>query len=476
MKHPYSASELCEIFSGEFHHLPEDQKFTEFSIDSRSIKTGDLFFCIRGESTDGHLYVNQALENGAHGIIAEIGKLKPEFLASRPPLILVQDPNQALLDLSADYRNRFTKGRVLGITGSNGKTSSKEIAAGLCRFFAPETHATAGNFNNYFGVPLTILAATLEEAWWVIEMGTNQFGELETLSKVVRPHMGMITNIGESHLEFLKNTEGVAREKSGLFAGMTPGSIALIPATLLHHDIVAEYAARYQIRLLSYGFSHWEMSMTPDYKAELLSVSPSQSEFDFLGQTFTAFQGNPLLLGNLLGVLTLLYLNNVALEMLSEATRSLSWSIKGRMHFQEIHSFLLVDDTYNANPTSFESVLRSLKQIYPSRRLILVVGAMAELGPRSPDFHFQLGRQMRTEQVSHLLAFGDNDSRYYVEGWHEMKGSSEGAFHTADLETLVSRFHDVVMPNDVVLVKGSRSAKMERFVTALQEAGVQENS
>lgn len=469
MNHPYSTTELCRIFGGIPLHLSDSHTFNDFSIDSRKVKSGDLFFAIAGENTDGHLYVRQALEKGARGIIANQEKLVPEFLSLKPPLILVKDPNRALRDLSGDYRQRFTKGQVLGITGSNGKTSTKEIAAGLCSFLEAQTHATAGNFNNYIGVPLTILSATLEEAWWVIEMGTNQFGEIATLSSIVKPHLGLITNIGESHLEFLENTQGVAREKSGLFAGMAPGSLTAIPATLLHQNIVARYASSRQIRLVIYGFSHWETPKPPDYSAKLLSFSPSKSEFEWLGRKFTTSQGNPLLLGNLLGVLTLLHHCDVPLDLLCEATQALSWAIKGRMQFREVDSFLLVDDTYNANPTSFNSVMISLKQIYSQRRLIVVAGAMAELGKQSPAFHVQLAKQMQKAQVAHLLAFGDNDARYYVKGWQETKGFSGSIFHTADLEELVAVFRKIVKADDVVLVKGSRSAQMERFVNAVVE-------
>ena len=339
MNYHYTTAELCQIFEGNSRHLSHEQTFERFSIDSRKTQPGDLFFAIAGENTDGHLYLKQALERGAQGIIAHQGKLTSDFLSRNPPLILVADPNRALRDLAENYRKRFSKGRVLGITGSNGKTSAKEIAADLCRFLTPNTHATAGNLNNFFGVPLTILSATLEEAWWVIEMGTNQFGEIETLSKIVKPHLSLITNIGESHLEFLENTQGVAREKAGLFAGMTPGSITAIPATLLHQEIVSDFATRHQIQLVSYGFSHWETSQPSDYPAKIISVSPALSEFEWLGQKFTTSQGNPLLLGNLLGVLTLLHLCEVPLDLLCEATQALPWNIKGRMQFRETGSF-----------------------------------------------------------------------------------------------------------------------------------------
>lgn len=467
MNYSYTVAELCQVLQGRALHIFEQLKFEQFAIDSRKIRRGDLFFALSGEKTDGHLYIQQALDNGAQGVIACEKRLTPELASSKFPWIVVKDPNQALLDLAQDYRKRFTQGQVLGITGSNGKTSSKEIAAEICRSLGVPTHATQGNFNNYVGVPLTLLSATLQEAWWIVEMGTNRFGEIATLSEVVQPDLGLITNIGESHLEFLENTQGVAQEKSGLFAGMAPHAIAAMPANLLHQEVIVAAAVQSQIQLVTYGFDHWNLPKPADYSANLQALSPTQAKFEWLGQTFETPIGNALLLSNLLGILTLLHCNGTPLGSLSTATQKLSYAIKGRMQFRQMPSFLLVDDTYNANPTSFKSVITTLKEMYPHRRLIVVAGAMAELGAQSPAFHWQTGRHLQKIGVAQLLAFGDNEARFYGEGWQTEGGVAERSFWTKDFAELLENFEKILQKEDVVLVKGSRSAQMERFVQAI---------
>ena len=468
MNHFYTVKELSQILQGHSDHLSEQTCFRNLSTDSRYTQPGDLFFALSGEITDGHLYIKHALGKGARGIVACRNKVSPALLSCEIPLIAVCNPNQALLDLACEYRTRLKSGTVIGITGSNGKTSTKEIAATLCRFINAKTHATEGNFNNFVGVPLTILSANLEERWWVIEMGTNHFGEIATLSHVVKPDLGLITNIGESHLAFLENTQGVAREKSGLFAGMAPHSAVAIPANLLHQDIVRDYAYQYKIRIFTYGFEHWHVPNKADFSAKLLSSSPSQSRFEWFGHPFESSLGNPLLLCNLLGVLTLLHLCQVPLESLQEATRALSHTVKGRIQLQEMGIFLLVDDSYNANPSSFRSVIDGLKQIYPQRRLIVVAGAMAELGQASKHLHFQLGRQLRNANVAYLFAFGNNEANQYVAGWRDGNGLSKDAHWTDDMTALLDAFESVVQQEDLVLVKGSRSSQMERFVQLIQ--------
>ncbi len=467
MDHHYTTLELCHALEGSSQHIPSHQRFHSFAIDSRKIQPGDLFFSIVGENTDGHLYIEQALTNGAQGVIANKERLPSKLQSSKIPLILVADPNMALRDLARDYRSRLKTGRVLGITGSNGKTSTKEIAANLCRFLYPKTNATQGNFNNFIGVPLTILSASLDASWWVVEMGTNHFGEIQTLSEIVKPDLALITNIGESHLEFLESTEGVAREKSGIFAGMSPGAIVAIPSPLLHSTIVSQQAIEHDINLVRYGFTNWKSDIPPDYKATLLDCSAEHTRFEFQSHVFEVATGNLLLLGNLLGVLTLLHLQNEPLELLSEAVRTLNFEIKGRMQIRNMESYVLVDDTYNANPTSFCEVIQSVQKLYPDRRLLVVAGAMAELGKHSANLHFQLGANMPKLGVKYLFTFGYNDAQYYREGWKSQEKNQSTVFHTVDLEKLVSTFNGVVKTNDVVLVKGSRSACMEQFVNAV---------
>lgn len=463
MNYAYSLPELSQIFQGS---LKNDNgcQLTTLAIDSRKIQPGGLFFCIAGENTDGHLYIQQAVDNGAACLVADETRLPMALETLQVPLILVADPNQALMDLAKDYRSRF-QGTVLGITGSAGKTSTKELAGVLCTRMGLLAHINQGSFNNFVGVPLTILGATLQEAWWVSEMGTNHFGEISTLSNLVRPTCSMITCIGESHLEFLKNTEGVAQEKSGIFDGMAQNSVCVVPAHLKHLDIVQQAASRKGIELIRFGFKHNQLSS--QYEATLKEFSANGAYFDFMGKEFHTPLGNPVLLESLLGLITIFHHHGIPLNDLQNAVRQLSVNVKGRMHFRQMASCLLVDDTYNANPTSFQAVIAAIRQIYPKRRLLVVAGSMAELGETSKASHRQVGQFMKSSNVSYLFAFGNNDAQYYVDGWKNDDPPKQW-FHTDDWEQLVTHFQTIVQPDDVVLVKGSRASKMEQFIAFLE--------
>ena len=449
----YTFGEMKQLLNANAENISENNLVKGFSIDSRTLKDGDLFFCIKGENTDGHHYIPQALEKGACGIVA-ISENIPKTLRNRDfPCILVSDPNKALREWAADVRRQFS-GKVLAITGSNGKTSTKDILAGLCRYIDPQAYSTPGNYNNFIGVPLTILSADQKAKWWIIEIGTNQFGEIAELSNIVQPTAGIITNIGESHLEFLGSTAGVAKEKSGLFAGMNPESNVVIPDSLLHQQIVEEAAAKAGVSIIK--------------TAQLSEKSPAGlNKFRLFEEEFETSIDSPLLKQNLILALTLLHLEGVAVSELQMASSSLDLSVKGR--FQQINKddWILIDDTYNANPSSFQSVLENLNKMFPERRKIVVCGAMAELGDSSPEFHRQVGNTMFNCGVEKMYGLGGEEIEFYLEGWKNAGGEKTAARHFNELAELLPAFKAELQSKDVVLVKGSRSAKMERFVDAM---------
>ena len=450
----YTFGEMTQLLNAKAENISENSLVEGFSIDSRTLKTGDLFFCINGENTDGHRYISQAIERGACGVVAIRGKLSETLKNNDSPRILVPDPNRALQEWAADVRKQFN-GKVLAITGSNGKTSTKDILAGLCRFVNPRSYATPGNYNNFIGVSLTLLGATPEAKWWVIEIGTNQFGEIAELSKIVQPTAAIITNIGESHLEYLKNTAGVAREKSGIFAGMSPGNNLVIPDSLLHQKLVEDAAEKAGVRITRTGLLS-EHFLEGNYKFRLFDV------------VFETSIESPLFRQNLVLALTLLHLEGVPVSQLQLATSALDLSVKGR--FQKIckADWILIDDTYNANPSSFQSVLENLNKMYPDRRKIVVCGAMAELGNLSPEFHRQVGENMVKNGVEKMFGLGAAEIKFYLEGWKNGGGKLKAAKHFDELTELLISFKEELRTEDVVLVKGSRSAKMERFVEAME--------
>ena len=449
----YTIGELSQIFNAKTENFKTNLFVHGFSIDSRTMNAGELFFCIKGENTDGHHYISQALEKGACAVVADPACIPEAIRQSSFPRILVPDPNLALREWAADIRKRFI-GKVLAVTGSNGKTTTKEILAGLCRHLDPNAYATPGNFNNFIGVPLTLLEATLDAKWWVIEIGTNHFGEVAELSKVVQPTAGIITNIGQSHLEFLKNTEGVAREKSGLFAGMSPGNKVIVPDTLLHLDLVEEEAVKAGIDIVK-------------TTAVTEQVAGKNCKIRFFNEWFESSIDTPLLRQNLVLALTLLKEEGVPVALLKQAAAALDLSVKGRYQQIEMDDWILIDDTYNANPSSFYSVLENLNKTYPGLRKIVVCGAMAELGDLSPELHRQVGETMVKNGVEKMFGLGGAEIKFYLEGWKNGGGETEAAQRFSDIDDLTKTFREELRASDVVLVKGSRSAQMERFVEAM---------
>ena len=441
---------MRQIINAKLEYIDPDSSFNDFSIDSRTVKDGDVFFCIKGEMTDGHQYISQALEKGASAVVANPETIPDALRIKEFPKILVPDPNLALREWASDARKSF-EGKVLAVTGSNGKTSTKEILSGLCSFFDSNAYATPGNYNNYIGVPLTLLDAPTEAEWWVIEIGSNNFGEIAELSKIVRPTGGVITNIGESHLEFLLDTKGVAREKSGLFAGMAQGSKVVIPESILHQEIVEKEAEKAGVELI---------------KTAKIAVESKEDrlKFNLFDADFETAINNPLFLQNLVSSLTLLRLQGLSVPQLQKATANLELNLKGRFHTLYMKEWILIDDTYNANPSSFKSVLENMKNLYPQNRKIVVCGKMAELGQKSPELHQQVGINMVKNGVEIMLGLGGEEIESYIGGWKKGGGSLKSAKQFTELVELLNAFKQELKPGDVVLVKGSRSARMERFV------------
>ena len=354
---------------------------------------------------------------------------------------------------------------MLGITGSNGKTSTKELLSRLCLIIDKNTHATRGNLNNLFGVPLTLLRANPKARWWVIEMGTNQFGEIGELSRISRPDGAILTSIAESHLEFLKNTEGLAAEKRDIMAGMSPGSSLVVPADLKHLDVIQEKAKQQEIRIVRYALE--DQNQKAEWIVSRNITSEGFKGFELFGKYFSSGALHPLQLRNLTAALVLLYENGVDSEQLQQAVSGLDFQVSGRFEWKRLDEGWLIDDSYNANPGSFRGVLQSIRFMHPKTPLIAVIGPMAELGENAEQFHSEVGEVIYHSGCKKLLVLGGDLGESYLEGWKNAGGPKENAKRFESLEELQNDFQQDWDQKSIVLVKGSRSAAMERFVKAI---------
>lgn len=432
-----------------------DAVFTGVTIDSRRVEPGNLFVALRGERFDGHRFADQAVRNGASALLLS------RRVPVRAPYVEVDDTRIALGRLAAHWRARVGA-TVVAVTGSNGKTTVKEMIASILARVG-SVLATSGNLNNDIGVPLTLLRLDPSHRFSVVELGANHAGEIAALVALARPSVSVITNAAPAHLEGFGSIEGVARAKGEIFEGLPPQGTAVINADDRFASLWKALAA--PRRVITFGLRS---------DADVFASSAEGGDRDGcqtfrlhtpMGQSVVrlplAGQHNIL---NALAAAAVGCAQFVPPEAIREGLESIR-SVKGRLQLVRADSGArLIDDTYNANPASLESGLQALVG-FPGRKL-LVLGDMAELGPEASRWHAQAGQMARELGVTGLLAVGDL-SRDAVRAF------GDGAEHFPDAETLVAALRPLLSSETVVLVKGSRCMRMERVVDALMERPVE---
>lgn len=416
------------------------------STDTRSLQAGELFVALRGPSFDGHAFLDQARERGAAACMVE-----PDVQTALPR-IEVNDTRQSLGRLAAAWRARFAV-PVVGVTGSNGKTSVKEMLAAV---FAHRgaVLATRGNLNNDIGVPLTLLGLDRAHEAAVIEMGANHPGEIAALTRIARPNVGVVTNAGAAHLEGFGNLEGVARAKGELFAGLPEDGVAVINSDDGFAPLWRELAGAR--RCVSFGMdSEAELGgeWTPVAEGGRLQLRTPTGEVEL---TLSAPGRHNAM--NALAAAAAAYSAGASLQEIRlglEAFRP----APGRLQFKPgRNGGHLLDDTYNANPDSLQAAFRVLTA-QPGRHW-LALGDMGELGPEAAAMHERVGVQARDCGVQRLYAAGELAA-------HAARGFGAGAVRFADAEEMAAALAVDFGEDVTLLVKGSRRMRMERVVEAL---------
>ena len=424
--------------------------FERVTTDSRDVRPGDLFIALQGERFDGHDFVDQVLAAGAVAAVTS----KPVAGAH----VLVGDTLQALGALAAAWRNRFSGVRVIAVTGSNGKTTVKEMIAAILaqHVGAEQVHATRGNLNNHIGLPLTLLGMREVCRYVVAEMGMNHFGEIAALTRIARPDVAVITNAGNAHLEMLGSVEGVARAKGEIFEGLQAKGCAIINADDVHAELWAKLASRF--RQSTFGLK------TAEVGAHSLQATAQGTRFVLDTPVDDAVVD--LQVPGVHNVRNALAAAAVALELrVPMETIALGLEayrgVKGRLEIkQAFNGATLIDDTYNANPDSMRAAIDVL--MARDGKSILVLGDMGEVGNESAQRHAEIGAYAKQKGVGSLFVLGD-----------AMKHAAQtgGGRHFDSVEELVAAVRAVLAPEMTVLVKGSRFMQMERVVKALQEQG-----
>lgn len=442
----YALSDIANIL--QIAAPKEDLTLQGISTDTRTLTPGNCYIAIQGEQFDGHEFVAEALKKGASAAIVSRAVNVPI------PQLIVTDTILALGKITQHWRNHFTL-PVIGVTGSNGKTTLKNMIASIlqaaCDNDATRVLATQGNLNNTIGLPLNLAKLNKNHRYAVLEMGMNQPGEIAYLSELVKPAVAVITNAAESHLEGLKDIAGVARAKGEIFSGLIDSGIAVLNCDDTHFNYWRDLIGKR--KYLTFGLEHpADVTATLSDTQKILLKTPQ---------------------GDLTITLPLLGTHNI-MNALAATAATLAIDIPlsaiqtglenvqpapGRMRQYHLkNNITLIDDTYNANPFSLQAAVNTLATYAGTK--ILVLGDMKELGDNAKALHAECGEKIRQAGIDYLFTFG-NLSEATTESFGKQ------AEHFTDRDKLLAALHPFLEKSATILVKGSRSMKMETLVAGI---------
>ena len=443
-------SEAAAGVEGELSGL--DTLFTGCSIDSRSIRNGELFIALHGKHFDGHSFIQSARDAGASAALVEQNDTTDDL-----PYVIVKNSRAAMAKLASQWRGVFSI-PVIAVTGSNGKTTVKEMITSILNISAPVL-STTGNLNNEIGVPLTLFGLDNKHRYAVIEMGANHTGEIAFLSNIARPTVALITQCAPAHLKGFGSIEGVAQAKAEIYSGLTKAGIAVVNADD-HYANIYKDSAKYNPQI-SFG-----IKKQADVSADNIIFDHEYSKTSFMLHASTGSISISLsLLGhhnvmNSLAAAASCIAINIPLETIQTGLEKVS-SIKGRMYLKSSKNGIRIfDDTYNANPGSLSAGLEVLSR-YPGRKW-LVLGDMGELGTSEKELHQRAGETIRNYGIERLYTLGEL-ARFSSESF------GSGAIHFDHIDQLVSSLKDDLPAETTLLVKGSRAMEMDRIVSNLTE-------
>jgi UDP-N-acetylmuramoyl-tripeptide--D-alanyl-D-alanine ligase len=447
-------SELQAVAGGELRG--GDAEFATVGTDTRTLRPGDLYLALRGARFDGNEFVAEAVRAGARAAVVE------RYADCDVPQLRVEDGRIALGRLGAAWRGRWP-GRIVGVTGSNGKTTVKEMVAAALGEAGPVLK-TQGNLNNDIGVPLTLLKLRPEHRYAVVEMGANHLGEIAYAGGLTKPDVAVIANAGAAHLEGFGSLEGVARGKGELLAALPAGGVAVLNADDRYFDYWRGLAAGRPV--LGFGFSERAgVRAAPGSVRMELGAAGFRTAFDLIHQgarfpMALALAGRHNVANALAAAAAALALG-LDIDLIGRGLARLA-PVPGRLEpVAGLRGCLIINDAYNANPSSFGAALEVLESLPGASWVAL--GALGELGEASPELHAGLGREARRRGVERLLAVGPDSARAAA-------AFGSGALHCQSQEELIELLRAELPAGASLLVKGSRSQRMERVVDALREA------
>jgi UDP-N-acetylmuramoyl-tripeptide--D-alanyl-D-alanine ligase len=463
----FSVEEVLRATGGTLIRGRPDLIFRGLSTDSRDTGSGNLFVPLTGERFDGHDFIAGAINGGAAGVLADRGRAeKMDRYAHDGVIILVDDTLRALGDIAQLWRRKFSI-PVAAITGSSGKTTTKEMTAAIAGL-SGKVLKSRGNFNNLVGLPLSLLEMEPYHKAAILEMGTNMKGEIKRLTEIAEPEIGVITNIGPVHLEGFGSLDSVMEEKGKLFSNMKKDGVAIINGD---DERITALARNWKGEKITYGINGDAL-----VKAENI-VKKGRQGISFVLKIKGAGKmiemsapGNHNVYNALAAAATSLALgieNDLICRGLAEFRQ-----IQGRMTIHGLkNGAYLIDDSYNANPDSMREALMTLRELKGKNKGIVVFGDMLELGDQSEKMHEEVGELIADTGISKIFLKGDF-SRDVMKGLKKGEVKEDQIFFTESPEDMLASLRGYLDSGDWVLVKGSRKMNMERFVhSVMQEFG-----
>ncbi len=471
---PWNTNDLSKALNTEpvFSTIKKDYNFTGISTDSRTILETQIFIALKGENFDGHAFIKNLMDKGVKGFITEKGFIKTLDKNTRNKMLqknlIIFETTNTLMALGqlARYQRIRSNVKLLAITGSSGKTTTRRIIEEIfkTRF---QIHATKGNFNNEIGLPLTLLSLSEAHEWAIVEMGMNHPGEISRLSRIALPDIAMVINTAGAHLEGLGSLDNVAKAKAEIFDGMRQNGTAILFADDPRRHILEKKVRKKNVQTLLF-FGSGNGSDIRSTKVKTLSDS---TEFTIklkgLETTFFINSPAPFMVDNCLAAICAAESAGICQEGIRKGIQAFI-PVKGRMNIHRLSNLIhLIDDTYNANPASMAQALDTLHIVSKSKNSIAVLGDMLELGNESAFLHWQIGQKAAMLEIGKLYVFGSMVK-------HTIKGAMENGFSTDNLfhgtkDQIVEKLLGNTKIKTWILVKGSRSMAMETVIQGLEK-------
>ena len=438
----------------EFNNI-SFENFHSVSIDSRDIKKGNIFCALNGENSDGHNYIKSAIENGALAAIVERKSIAKQKHLEKYPLIIVDNSLKAL-QKAANIYGKIVNAKILVITGSSGKTTTRNLISKVLESSFSVTQSIK-NFNNHIGLPLSILQINENDDFAIIEMGANHIGEIKSLCEIIKPDYGLITSISEAHIEGFGSIENVQKAKFELFNSVDNNGIIFI-----NNDDARIRKFSNNTKQITYS-----IKSNADYKLKVI-------DYDQFGRYTLEYLNRNIKLNsigygaaqNAAAALTVGKTLGLSTDSVIKKIQDFN-TPQGRGNIINLNDYFIINDTYNANPSSVNLAIRSLNEMNSKGKIIMVLGDMLEMGELSESSHKNIGAKIAKSKIDYLFCYGEN-TKYTINSARNY--DMMNAIHFDNKQLLTNTLISLVKPNDIIYIKGSRKLEMETIIEKLKQS------